>query len=72
MVTLKAETGAGAMTQQVKTLAAFPEDLGLIFHQHDGSLLSVTLVPVDPTPSSDLPEHWACTYIQTKHSMHTK
>lgn len=45
---------------------ALAEDLDLGFqHPHDGSQLSITPVPEDPAPSSDLYRHNPCgTYIE--------
>lgn len=48
---------AGEMAQRLRALVAFAEDpVFASQHQHDGPQPSITPVPGDPMPSSDLPE----------------
>lgn len=51
--------GAREMSQWLRAWAAFPEDLGL-FPVSMWQLVTVTPVPGDPVPSSDLPKHCIC------------
>ena len=47
----KIHLGAGEMAQQLRALAALPEDLSSISqHPHGSSQLSITPVPGDPAP----------------------
>lgn len=55
--------GPEKITQELRALVAAPGDLDLVpgTHTYGGSQPSVTLVPEDPVPTSDLHGHWACT-----------
>jgi hypothetical protein len=53
-------SGAGEMGQWLETQAALPEDLDMISSNHMAAHNHVTLVPVDPTPSSGLHKQCMC------------